>query len=159
MLAGNKPTWREREAQKVADAAAGGASQPATTAEPAPASTQEDAPKRNGYVPPARRAEGSRAPGSGLAPRGRTDDAVLGNRDLSTGGEASDKWRSSSIRRDDSARNESPSDAGKSAPRSFQRSAVPDRSDTPPAPRTDSPAVSEAPASTGKYVPRFKRNA
>ena len=91
-LAGNKPTWRERQAQKEAEAAGGGAastnSQPS---EPPPAVPSTDIgtaeavlPKRTGYVPPARRA----AEGAGAPPpsRGRTgvegssarDDSVSG---------------------------------------------------------------------------------
>ncbi|KAK6001424.1 hypothetical protein QM012_002755 [Aureobasidium pullulans] len=65
-LAGNKPSWREREAAK----AAGGAA-PAPAAEPSrpTAPAAEEAPKRSGYVPPHMRgASGASAPSSDSAP-------------------------------------------------------------------------------------------
>lgn len=62
-LAGNKPTWREREAMKAA-----GQLPPTETAAPAPVSAApapaaEEAPRRSGYVPPHLR--GGDAPAAG----------------------------------------------------------------------------------------------
>lgn len=61
-LAGNKPTWREREAQRLA----AGSPQTAPSAPPSDIATSEaQLPRKTGYVPPARRGETA-------VPRGRT---------------------------------------------------------------------------------------
>jgi translation initiation factor 3 subunit A len=168
-LAGNKPSWREREAQKAAEEAAGGsqASQPAPAPEPTAAEPQPHK-KSTGYVPPAKRGEAS---------RGRTEaDQSPMPRDESSGGDVSAKWRprepsgrdgsaaekpmprfTDSIRRrpESGIRDQSPADgpglSKLSASTTLQRdSSIPARSDSPAAGR---------PAPTpGKYVPVHMRN-
>ncbi|TKA76869.1 Eukaryotic translation initiation factor 3 subunit A [Cryomyces minteri] len=108
-LAGNKPTWREREAARKAAEANGEAPQAESQGPPAapPAApptdervaTQEAAlPKRTGYVPPHLRTQGGVSP----APRGRTD-----------GDDASPRVAAESGSRDrDATSNESPATAG-----------------------------------------------
>ena len=112
-LAGNKPTWRERQAQKEAEAAAGGKDDVATRndreTEPPPAVPSTDIgtaeavlPKRTGYVPPARR--GGESGGVNAAPpqrgRGGVDD----------GNAKPDKWVPRSQR--DGGRDGSPAVGG-----------------------------------------------
>ncbi|KAG9781565.1 hypothetical protein KCU95_g10912, partial [Aureobasidium melanogenum] len=65
-LAGNKPSWREREAAKAAGGAASPAPEATRPAAPAPAA--EEAPKRSGYVPPHMRGASGAAPSSDSAP-------------------------------------------------------------------------------------------
>ncbi|KAI9817795.1 MAG: eukaryotic translation initiation factor 3 subunit A [Pycnora praestabilis] len=157
-LAGNKPTWREREAMK----AAGGAPAPPAAPPADIATTEAELPKRTGYLPPAMR---GRAAGASET------------RDESPS-DAGPKWRPSS-QRGDPAREESPAD--RAPTRSFPRSRVGDGSsargespadgatpryvprarmgDAPP-PRDESLATgAPAPATgaPGKYVPRFRR--
>ena len=175
-LPGSKPTWRERQAQKEAEAAAGGAPQ-ATPATPATdiATTEVELPKKTGYVPPALR--------DGTAPRGRSDASPATNaRDGSSGGDAPPKWRPSAPRdgsaRDGSpanapaprflapgrrgadgpgARDQSPADGpAKYMPR-IRREGAPARSDAPPA-RTESPANRGLTPGPGKFVPPHLRN-
>jgi translation initiation factor 3 subunit A len=167
-LAGNKPSWREREAAK---AAAGGA--PAAQESSAPAAAE--APKRSGYVPPALRGEGA-------GPRGRPEAEPM-ERTESRGG--TERWKPKP--REGAGRDGSPADApagsryqppgsrrdmsgtgagardgsaepGKFVPR-FKREAADGgaaRGETPPASaRTESPATGQGTA--GKYVPRFRR--
>ena len=181
-LAGNKPTWRERQAQKDAEQAAGGAiPQTATPVPPTDIATSEvELPKRTGYVPPARR-------GDGPVPRGREDNRpALSNREESSGtAEPTARWRPSASRgasgRDDSPADATPSrflapgrrgpdtegvrDASPAAPTKyvsrFKQADGTARSETPPA-RTESPAANGQPpttsSSTPKYVPRFLRD-
>lgn len=177
-LAGNKPTWRERQAQKEA-ADARGASPAPPAAPPADIATSEaQLPKKTGYVQPAIRSE------AGAAPRGRTDtQPPASSRDESSGGEAPTSWRSSAPRKE-AGRDGSPADgpapgrrgmdgprprdqsfadgagAPKYAPR-FQKGDGPTaRGDSPasgPA-RTSSPATGGANPTPGKYVPVHRRN-
>ncbi|KAL0262615.1 eukaryotic translation initiation factor 3 subunit A [Diplodia seriata] len=77
-LSGNKPSWREREAARIAGGGAPAAESPA----PAPAAAAEaEPPRRSGYVPPAlrgaegggsgwREREGSGSRGREIPPRG-----------------------------------------------------------------------------------------
>jgi len=163
-LAGNKPTWRERQVAKEAEEAAKAAGGPTSAPPPAAPSTDiatEEAalPKRTGgYVPPARRADGA-------PPRGRTDTAPspAAPRDASSSVEPTAKWRPGA-RGDAAGRDGSPADSLK--PR-FSGLRQPSNRDTSPADgdrplsssgtaRTESPA-SERPA-PGKYVPVQMRN-
>ena len=149
-LGGSKPSWRERQAAKAAEAASGGsapAPAPAAPAqapaESAPASDEAPAPRRSGYVPPHLR---------GDTPRGRPEiPPAPAGRDESSGG---DKWRSRTKEapRDGPGPREQSSGTDKFVPR-FRREGAEARSETPPA-RTDSPAAPSA----GKYVPRHLRD-
>ncbi|KAK4507542.1 hypothetical protein PRZ48_001277 [Zasmidium cellare] len=101
-LAGNKPSWREREAAK---AAGGGDSAPAAPAAAPPAEerapTEEAAPlKKGGYLPPALR---GKAPGADSAPPPPP-----------AAGEKSDRWVPRQ-RREGEDRRDAPSPAGGSA--------------------------------------------
>lgn len=175
-LAGSKPTWRERQAQKEAEAAAGGAPQ-APPAAPAPdiSTAEVKLPKKTGYVPPALR--------DGTAPRGRPDAPPATNaRDESSGGDTAPKWRPSAAR-DDSTRDDSPADGpaprflapgrrgadgpgardqspaddpAKYVPR-IRREGAPARSDALPE-RTESPASKASTPGPGKFVPLHLRN-
>ncbi|MCJ1358386.1 MAG: eukaryotic translation initiation factor 3 subunit A [Icmadophila ericetorum] len=181
-IGGKTPTWREREAQKAADPNA--AASTSTSTQPAApptdiATAEAELPKKTGYVPPARRAEGL-AP-----PRGRTDNAPTTSRDESSGGDGVAKWRPRP-RNDTPGRDGSPADGrtprrldglrrnmdgpsrpprdespAEIPPRQFSRGG---RSDTLLA-RTESPAngdVGPAPLlqkpALGKYVPVHLRN-
>ena len=173
-LAGSKPTWREREAQKQAELAAGGGAPAQSPAPPTDIATAEAGlPKKTGYVPPARR-------GDGAAPRGRTDpQPPSSNRDQSSGTDSTAKWRPSTAR-SDAARDGSPADGPaprfvapgrrglegpsgrdqspaetKYVPR-FKQEGAATRSETPPA-RTESPANGTSTSSAPKYVPRHLR--
>jgi translation initiation factor 3 subunit A len=165
-LAGNKPTWREREAMKAAGqtppaaapAAAPVAAPAAAQASAAPAS-DGDAPKRSGYVPPALR-QGGDAPrpgwrdrerdGSGRGPPSRTESPATGGRFEAPSARAGARFG-------DSDRKASPVTTGGYVPpaRRGQQDGAPardgegERTSAPPAPL---PASSE-----GKYVPRWKR--
>ena len=157
-LAGNKPTWRDREAARKQAEATGGTSQPAVP--PTDIATDEvQLPKKTGgYVPPARR------PGD-AASRGRSDAAPSpAPRDENYGAQPPAKWRPSGPRdvsgrdgspadrptprfldglRGASGRDSSPVEGGRSLPSSGTA-------------RTESPA-NEKPA-PGKYVPVHLRN-
>lgn len=149
-LAGNKPTWREREAMK----AAGGAPAPPAAPPSDIATAEAELPKR--FVPPAL--------------RGRAEGAS-GARDQSPS-DATAKWRPSSQRRD-APRGESPADnAGPKFPSRSRMGDVTAPRDESPADggapkfaprglRADGPPRDESPAApapaTGKYVPRFRR--
>ncbi|EME48788.1 hypothetical protein DOTSEDRAFT_67736 [Dothistroma septosporum NZE10] len=79
-LAGNKPTWREREAAKAAQQAAGGSDDaaPAYAAAPAelPASAEETSQSKGaGYVPPALRGKQSGADSAPPPPAERSERA------------------------------------------------------------------------------------
>jgi translation initiation factor 3 subunit A len=164
-LAGNKPTWREREAMKAAGQAPPAASTspapaPAATS-PAPVASDAEAPKRSGYVPPALRQAGG-APssgwrgredsGSGRAPPARADrpertesPATGGRYEAARGG---GRWGAES-----SDRKASPANAGSWAP--------PARRGDAPAREGDGERESRPPAQApagGKYVPRFRRD-
>lgn len=167
-LAGNKPTWRERQAQKEAEAA--GAQVPPSTPASDVATAEVQLPKKTtGYVPPARRGD--------AAPRGRPDgETSSAPRDESSGGvDAPARWRT----REHSGRDGSPS-ADSLPPRlndSLRRrpegSGLRDQSpadgpgfsklgaglqrDSSVPARSDSPAANAAPTS-GKYVPVHLRN-
>ena len=175
-LAGNKPTWREREAQRQADVGAGGGAPPSTSpAAPSDvASSDVEMPKRTGYVPPAKR-------GDGAVPRGRTDaPPPSSSRDQSLGGaDVGAKWRPTP--RGDSGRDGSPADGpaprflapGRRGPDGvgvrdqspaetkyiprFQREGGVTRSETPPA-RSDSSANGQTAPTVGKYIPRHLRD-
>lgn len=167
-LAGNKPSWRERAAQKAAEEAAGGfqTSRMAPPSETAAAETQP-VKKSSGYVPPAKRNE---AP-----PRGRAEaDQTPTPRDESSGGDVTARWRA----RETSGRDGSPAD--RPAPRftdSIRRrpdfgskeqspadgpglsklgSTATLQKDSSAAAQSDSPA-SGRPA-PGKYIPVHLRN-
>ncbi len=151
-LAGNKPTWRERQAQKEAEAAAGGAPPAAPPSDIATAEAQ--LPKKTGYVPPARRGD--------AVPRGRTDGDPSSTRDESSGGDAPAKWRPSTRNNNDVGRDGSPADRPTSRFADLRRK--PDGPDgAAPSPRDGSiPAGTDSPAegrpAPGKYVPVHLRN-
>lgn len=146
-LAGSKPTWRERQAQREADGVK--APQAGPAAPPSDIATSEaQLPKKTGYVPPALRGEG--------AARGRTDaQPPSAARDDSSGGEAPAKWRPSA-RRDDVGRDGSPADRPSSRFAELRRGTGRDAS---PADGTKPDGASEEkkPA-PGKYVPMHMRN-
>ena len=179
-LAGNKPTWRERQAQKEAEAAAGGGTQAPPAAPPTDIATAEAEVPTRKFVPPARRGDGI---ASGIAPRGRTDaPPTSNNRDESSGGDTASKWRPGAARgtsgRDGSpadapaprflapgrrgtedvgGREQSPADGPAKSFSRFQRDAGSARSETPPA-RTESPANGGSTPAPGKFIPPHKRN-
>lgn len=167
-LTGNKPTWRERAAQKAAEEAAGGSqvSRPAPPPETAVAESQP-LKKSSGYLPPAKRNE---APSRG---RAEADQSTM-PRDESSGGDVTAKWRPREI----PGRDGSPAD--KAMPRftdsirrrpefSSKEQSPADgpglsRLGTSPALQKDSsaPAQSDSPATgkpaPGKYIPVHLRN-
>ena len=168
--AGAKLTWREREAQKQAEAAGGGSQAPPAAPPSDIATSEAQLPRKTGYLPPARRAEAA-------VPRGRPDGPPSStSRDESSGGDVA-KWRLGA--RTASGRDGSPADgpaprsfgAGRRVqdrdqspadpPRSFSRfqkeDGFPGRSGTPPA-RTESPANAGPAPGPGKYVPVHLRN-
>ena len=175
-LAGAKPTWRERQAQKEAElASGGGAPQAASLTLPTDtAGAEAELPKRTGYIPPAKR-------GDGAVPRGRSDlQPSPTNRDQSSGTDSATRWRPSAPR-DGAGRDRSPADGApprflapgrrgpdgpggrdqspaetKYVPRFRQQDVGAARSEALPI-RTESPANGTAPSSTGKYVPRHRR--
>ena len=149
-LSGNKPTWREREAQRLASG-----SSPAPPAAPPSdiATTEAQLPRKTGYVPPALRGD------TVGATRGRPSADTSTPRD--DGADTSAKWRPS-IQRNGSGRDGSPADG--LAPRNLSglRRDGPGSGDQSAAngpARTDSP-VDGAPAkpTPGKYVPVHLRN-
>jgi translation initiation factor 3 subunit A len=165
-LAGNKPTWREREAMKAA-----GQTVPAASSSPAPApaaaspAPEAEAPKRSGYVPPAMRAAGG-APGGGWREREasgndrappargpeRTESpaagAAPGRYEASRG---ASKWGEGSERRGSPATGSSYAPPGRRGGDAPAREGDGERESRP---ATQAPAP--APAG-GKYVPRFRR--
>ena len=146
-LAGSKPTWRERQAQKAAE----GAPQPqaAPAAPPTDIATSEvQLPKKTGYVPPALRGDS--------AARGRADaQPPSAARDESSGGEAPAKWRPSA-RRDDAGRDGSPADRPSSRFAELRRGSGRDQSPADGV-KPDGPTEGAKPA-PGKYVPVHMRN-
>ena len=143
-LAGSKPTWREREAQRLAS----GGSQAAPSAPPSDIATSEaQLPRKTGYVPPAMRGEAA-------APRGRSGAGSSTSRDDSAGGEAPARWRPSA-QRNGSARDGSPADGP--APRNMSALRRDGLRDESPA-GSDSPAEAVPKPAPGKYVPMHLRN-
>ena len=167
-LAGNKPTWRERQAAKEAEGAAG-APPPAATST-TDAATEEvlmPAKKMGGYVPPARR-----GPEAAPSPRGRTDAAATSTppRDASSSIEPTSKWRPG-VPRDGPGRDGSPADAPIRRNLDGLRRPMVERDSSPAdsgrsmsssgAARTDSPAAERTEVlrpAPGKYVPMHMRN-
>lgn len=143
-LAGNKPTWREREAQRLT----AGSPQAAPSAPPSDIATPEaQLPRKTGYVPPGKRTEAA-------APRGRSGADSSTARDDSAGGEAPAKWRGS-IQRNGAGREGSPADGPAARNMSaLRRDGVRDES---PA-GSDSPAEAAPKPAPGKYVPLHMRN-
>ena len=167
-LAGNKPTWRERKAQKEAEAA--GAQVPPSAPSSDVATAEVLPPKKTtGYVPPARRGD--------AAPRGRPDgETSSAPRDESLGGpDAPTRWRtrehsgrdgspsadslpprfSDSLRRrpeGSSLRDQSPADGP-----SFSKLGAGLQRDSSIPARSDSPATN-AVSTPGKYIPVHLRN-
>lgn len=149
-LAGNKPTWRERQAQKAAEGGAAATPPQATPAAPPSdiATPEAQLPKKTGYVPPALRGEG--------AARGRSDgQPPSAARDESSGGEAPAKWRPSA-RREDSGRDGSPADRPTSRFAELRRPTGRDQSPAD-AVKPDGPGEGTKPP-PGKYVPVHMRN-
>jgi translation initiation factor 3 subunit A len=145
-LAGNKPTWREREAAKRAAEASGAApvsetAAPAPSASPAPA---EDAPKRSGYLPPALRGKAPAADAVPPPPEPKSERPA-------------DRWAPRSRVAEGGERSDSPADR-KAGDRwqSRARQGEGERSDTPPAASGGSyktPAARTGGASGGAYRP------
>lgn len=165
-LTGNKPTWRERAAQKAAEEAAGGSQVP-RAAPPPETTAAESQPlkKSTGYVPPAKRGE---------VPRGRAETEQSSMpRDESSGGDVTAKWRA----REGSGRDGSPAD--KPVPRFTDSIRRRPESGLKEQPLTDGPGLSKSGTSTplkdssaptgsdssaagkpapGKYIPVHLRN-
>jgi translation initiation factor 3 subunit A len=168
-LAGNKPSWREREAMKAA-----GQTAPAASTSPAPApaaaspAPETEAPKKTGgYVPPNLRQGGApgggwrerEASGSGSGVRAppsrgpeRTESPAAGGApgryEASRGGAS--RWGEGSERRGSPATGSgyvAPGRRGGDAP---AREGDGERESRPA-------AQAPAPAAGGKWVPRFKR--
>ena len=164
-LAGNRPTWRERQAAKEAEGAASG---PPPAAPPTDIATDEVSmplKKTGGYVPPARRGIDGAS-----APRGRTDAAPTSAppRDASSSIEPTAKWRPSGAR-DGMGRDGSPADAPLRRNLDGLRRTGADRDSSPAdggrpvsssgTARTESPAAETSrPAQAAKYVPMHMRN-
>ena len=155
-LAGNKPSWREREAQRLGS---GSPAAPAAAPPAAPpsdiATSEAQLPKKTGYVPPALRGEGGN-------PRGRTaGESTAAPRDDST--DTTAKWRPSA-QRNGSGRDGSPADGiglrNMSALRRDGASGLRDQSPADMPARNESPADGAVPAkpAPGKYVPVHLRN-
>ncbi|KAI4217143.1 MAG: hypothetical protein LQ351_000452 [Letrouitia transgressa] len=151
-LSGNKPSWREREAQKQAESTTSGTpTQTAPVAPPPNTGTVEAQPsKKGGYVPPALRGDSTT--------RGRAEAQLPpGNRDQGSGGDAAAKWRSGG--KDDFGRDASASNQPSSRFAELRRGPARDES---PVDGTN-PASSDGPANgvkppQGKYVPVHLRN-
>ncbi|KAL9044737.1 MAG: hypothetical protein Q9214_002143 [Letrouitia sp. 1 TL-2023] len=148
-LSGNKPSWREREAQKQAESATSGTPTQTTPVAPPPnAGTVEAQPsKKGGYVPPALRGDGTS--------RGRAEaQQSPGSRDQGSGGDAAAKWRPGG--RDDFGRDASASNQPSSRFAELRRGPARDESPVDGANPTssDSPANGVKP----KYVPVHLRN-
>ena len=160
-LAGNKPTWRERQAAKEAEGAASGSPPAAPSTDIA---TEEAvlSKKTGGYVPPARRSD--------AVPRGRTDAAASPTpRDESGSAEPTAKWRPGAPR-GGMGRDDSPADGLK--PRNLAGLRAPSgRGDRDASPadggrpvsssgtaRTESPSEPRPAPRAGGYVPPHLRN-
>ena len=151
-LAGNKPTWREREAQRLAS---GSPSAPPSAPPSDIATPEAQLPKKTGYVPPAMRGEAGN-------PRGRTGgDNTAAPRDDSA--DTTAKWRPSA-QRNGSGRDGSPADGpaprNMSALRRDGASRLRDQSPADRPARVESSADGGAPSkpAPGKYVPVHLRN-
>ncbi|KAL8643021.1 MAG: hypothetical protein Q9228_000366 [Teloschistes exilis] len=145
-LAGSKPTWRERQAQKAAEGAPTPQAAPAAPSSEI-ATSEMQLPKKTGYLPPAFRGEG--------AARGRSDaQPSPAAREESSGGEASAKWRPS-VRRDDIGR-----DGSASRFAELRRNAPSGRDQSPAdTAKPDGPNEGGlAKPASGKYVPVHLRN-
>ena len=166
-LAGNKPTWRERQAAKEAEGTASG---PPPAAPPTDIATEDVVvpPKKiGGYIPPARR-----GPEAAPTPRGRTDAATapILPRDPSSSVEPTPKWRPGAPR-DGLGRDGSPADAPVRKNWDGLRRPVADGDSgsvdggrsvySSGTTRTESPAAERTESSRpapGKYVPVHMRN-
>lgn len=149
-LAGNKPTWREREAQRLGSGSPAGppAAPPSDIATP-----EAQLPKKTGYVPPAMRGETNPA-------RGRTSgENTAAPRDDST--DTTAKWRpgaqqnGNGIGRDGSPA-DGPAPRNMSALRKEGTSGLRDQSPADGPTRGESPAPAKP--APGKYVPVHMRN-
>ena len=162
-LAGNKPTWRERQAAKEAEKAAGNAPPPAAPATDIATEEVQLPKKSTGYVPPARR-----TPADGAAPsRGRPDTSSIAARDTESSTEPRPKWRPGSTR-DALGHDDSPAD--RAIPRfldglkgtSGARDVSPADGMRPVSSsgtnRTESPAEELRKPAPAKYVPVHMRN-
>ncbi|TKX27566.1 eukaryotic translation initiation factor 3 subunit A [Elsinoe australis] len=149
-LAGNKPTWREREAARQAaggDAPTNGASAAPSRApeperereRPAPA---EPAPlRKGGYVPPHLREGASRPAGEAPPAMSREDSRGEGSRpEARRAAPSGDKWQPRSRGADAGDRSSSPATAGTPPPRGAYR---------PPGSRSDQPAEGRQASSGG----------
>lgn len=156
-LAGNKPTWREREEARNKAEATGGVS--SATPPTDNASEEVQLPKKtSGYVPPGRR-------GGDVAPRGRSDNApAAALRDESSSAEPTARWRPGAPR-GELGRDGSPAD--RPTPK-YPRAPQAGRASSPAegarpisssgTARTDSPASEVTKPAPGKYVPVHLRN-
>ena len=148
-LAGGKPSWRDREANR----APANSVQNAPSAPPSDIATSEaQLPRKTGYVPPALRGD--------TAARGRSAADTSASRDDSAGGEATAKWRPGA-QRNGSAREQSPADGPVPRNMSALRRNGPGLRDQSPADgptRSDSPAEAAPKPAAGKYVPIHLRN-
>ena len=164
-LAGNKPTWREREAMKAAgqtipsenESAAPVAASSASSAAATPAAAASEAPKRSSYVPPGLRQGGApgggwrgrEASGGGQVPPARAErtesPATSGRYDAR--GSAGGRWGDASERRASPANASGYVAPGRHGEAPPAHEAEGGRDSTPP---TQAPAP-------GKYVPRFRR--
>ena len=158
-LAGNKPTWREREAVRKAQEAAGSVPPAAPASDIATEEVQLPK-KTGGYVPPAVR----RAVGDGAAPsRGRPDATSVAPRDPDPSAEPTARWRPG-VSRNDPGRDGSPADRPPSRFLDELRGSSSAGRDASPAEgvrpvsssgtnRTESPAEELRKPAPGKYVP------
>ena len=162
-LAGNKPTWRERQAAKEVVEAGGGS--PAPAAPPTDAGEEAVQSRRTGYLPPARRGADGIAP---PAPRGRPDSGPPRpslDRGDSTSQEPTARWRpgprSGTVGRDDSPADgpsprflqglKAPSGGREASPADGARPTSSTGADAQASDPTNKPAA-------GKYVPVHLRN-
>lgn len=167
-LAGNnKPTWRERQAQKDAESGASNSQvPPAAPSSDVASAAEAQLPKKTGYVLPAKR---------GDMPRGRSNaEPTSVPREVSSGGDTSARWGP----RENSGRDGSPAD--KPLPRfndsmrrrpegaglreqspadgaSLSKLGIELQRDSSVSARSESPAGNVAPT-PGKYVPVHLRN-
>lgn len=163
-LAGNKPTWRERQAAKEAEGTANGAPPAAPPTDIATEEVSMPPRKTGGYVAPARR-----DPTSVPAPRGRTDATLNppAARDASSSVEPTAKWRPSAAR-GGPGRDGSPAEAPMRRNLDGLRRPAGDRDSSPAdggrpvsssgTARTESPAAEPVRPAAGKYVPMHLRN-
>ena len=165
-LAGNKPTWRERQAAKEAEGTASSVPPAAPPTDIASDEVSMPPKKTGGYVPPARR-----NPDTAPVPRGRTEAALTPAppRDTSSSVEPTAKWRPGGAR-DGLGRDNSPADAPPRRNLDGLRKTAADRDSSPAdgrrpvasgATRTESPAAERAESlrpAPGKYVPVHMRN-